>query len=77
MLFMKEANLPLYFVKSHGASLFTFLYNSHDLLIMHVCDTFCDGLAITYVISIHCNHFTVNIPVFMKYIPVQIFKTIM
>ena len=48
MLFMTETNLPLYFVKSHGASLFTLLYNSHDLLIMHVCDTFCDELAITY-----------------------------
>ena len=73
MLYIKT-NLPLHFVKTHGALLFTILYNiadtSCDLLIMHACDTFCDELILlaTYVISIHC---TVDSPVFMKYVPVQ------
>ena len=64
----------------HYLLFFIIAVTTRDLLIMHACDTFCDELIllhINYVISIHCNYFTVNIPVFMKYIPVQIFKTIM
>ena len=53
---------------------------TRDLLIMHACDTFCDQLILlhSYVISIRCNYFIlINILVFMKYVPVQIFMTIM
>ena len=74
MLFIKIYNCQ----KPQGLTLFFIIADTTcDLLIMHACDTFCDELilAITYVISIHCNYFTVNIPrnvpVFMKYAPVQ------
>ena len=91
MLFIKinETNLPYTLSKAVGP---TFLYNSryHHLLIMHTCDTFCDELILLLLSRVHncyyaimlfqstgCNYFNVNIPVFMKYVVVQVFKTMM
>ena len=54
---------------------------TRDLLIMHACDTFCDQLILLHMSfqsAVINYYFTViNILVFMKYVPVQIFMTIM
>ena len=50
----------------------------HDLLIMHACDTFCDELILLHMLfqSAVITLLLIS-PVFMKYAPLQIFKTIM
>ena len=49
------------------------------LCIMHACDTFCNELILLHMLfqSTVITYFTINIRVFMKYVPVQFFKTIM
>ena len=80
MLFIKSS------LKATGltTSFFFIIANTtRDLLIMHACDTFCDQLILLHMLFqsavITLLYFTViNIRlVFMKYVSIQIFKTIM